>query len=327
MERAEDPTVLFLHIGWAREYRGAPPDRPQGTFGYMKAGNEEANEAINFKSYKGRCYGYAPQGTINLLRLGAPADADHQDQVLIVFTATNPEGSGRYIVGWYRNARVYAKMQATRWDRSKPYFVAEAKAADCHLVFPVDDRTFFIPSMRKGWPGLASAYYASASLSRQDMNTLLSYINGVPSNGFVEPHAKPSGDGLPRQNDAELRVRVEAAARRVVRAYYEDRGWAVESVEEENFGWDLNVTRGARVLRVEVKGRNGVGAVELTPNEYDAMTRPDGRMSYRLAIVHNALTSPPLLSIFQYVPGENAWVSEQGDRLILRPMTGAIVTF
>ncbi len=318
--------MLFLHIGWAREYRGAPRDLPQGNFGYMKAGNEEANEAVNFKSYKGRCYGYAPQGTIDLRRLGAPADADHQDHVLVVFTATNPDGSGRYIVGWDRNARVYAKMQDTRWDRSKPYFVADAKAADCHLV-PVDDRTFFILSMRKGWPGVASAYYASANLSRQDMNTLLSYIRGAPSIGFAEPPAKPSGGGLPRQNDPELRARVEAAAVLAVQAYYEDRGWAVESVENENCGWDLNVTCGARVLRVEVKGRDGVGAVELTPNEYKVMTSPGVRMSYRLAIVREALTSPPRLSIFQYVPGENAWVSEQGDRLILRPMTGAIVTF
>ena len=30
------PQVLFLHVGWAREYRGASDDLPVGTFGYMK---------------------------------------------------------------------------------------------------------------------------------------------------------------------------------------------------------------------------------------------------------------------------------------------------
>ena len=50
------------------------------------------------------------------------------------------------------------------------------------------------------------------------------------------------------------------------------------------------------------------------------------RMSYRLAIVHDALTIPQL-TIFQYAPGEDAWLSDRGDRLKLRPMTGAVVSF
>jgi hypothetical protein len=326
MVAATRPMVLFLHIGWAREYQGAPTDVPQGKFGFMKDGSEEANEALNFKSYKGRCYGYAPRGTIDTKRLGARAGADHQDNILVVFTATNPDGSGRYIVGWYKDARVHAELQNTRPDRNKPYFIAEANAADAHRV-PVDDRTFFIPSMKEGWPGVASAYYASANLSLENMDKLLSYIGGAPSIGFADASVRRPPGGSPRQNDPELRARVEAAAVAMVQAHYEAKGCDVESVEEENLGWDLNVTCGARIFCVEVKGRSGTGAVELTPNEYRAMTDKRVRMSYRLAIVHDALTADRQLTIFQYAPGDDAWLSDQADRLKLRLMTGAVVSF
>lgn len=324
---ASVPTVLFLHIGWAREYLGAPTDLPQGKFGFMKkVRSEEPNEAVNFKAYRGICYGYAPRETIDLRRLGAPAGADHQDGILVVFTATNPDGSGRYVIGWYRDARVYGELQNTRPDQSKPHFIVKAKVANCHLV-PVDDRTFFIPAMREGWPGVASAYYASANLSPQNMGKLLSYIGGTTSIGFTEVTVKSLGGGFPRQNDPELRARVEAAAVAAVQAHYEATGCVVESVEDENLGWDLNVTSGARLFRVEVKGRSGTGAVELTPNEYRAMTNKRVRMSYRLAIVHDALTKFRKLNIFWYSPGDDDWLSDQADRLTLRPMTGAVVSF
>jgi hypothetical protein len=36
-------------------------------------------------------------------------------------------------------------------------------------------------------------------------------------------------------------------------AHYKDWAWKVQSVEKENSGWDLDVTKGGRLLRVEVK--------------------------------------------------------------------------
>jgi hypothetical protein len=326
MAIATRPMVLFLHIGWAREYLGAPTDVPQGKFGFMKDGSEEANEALNFKSYKGRCFGYAPRGTIDIKRLGAPAGADHQDDILVVFTATNPDGSGRYVVGWYKDARVHSELQNTRPNRGKPYFIAEANAADAHRV-AVDDRTFFVPSMREGWPGVASAFYASANLSPDNIDKLLSYIGGSPSIGFADVPLERPSNGAPRQNDPELRARVEAAAVAMVQRHYEAKGCVVQSVEDENLGWDLDITFGARIFRVEVKGRSGSGAVELTPNEYQSMTDERVRMSYRLAIVHDALTTDRRLTIFQYAPGDDAWLSDQADQLKLRLMTGAVASF
>lgn len=325
--QAARPEVLFLHIGWAREYRGAATDPPLGKFGFIQAGKDRGGETLNFKDFGGRYYGYAPHQAIDLRRLGASKGAEFIDHVLVVFTATNPDGSGRYVVGWYRDARVYAEMQSARPDRTSPLFITEASAADSHLV-RVDDRTFFIRSMAKGWPGVANAFYASENLSEQDIGTLLSYIGGAPSTGFFEPKpTQPNAGGGPRQADPELRAMIEVTAVRAVQAHYEARGCTVESVEDENLGWDLNVTCGARLFHVEVKGRGGVGSVELTPNEYRTMTDKRTRMSYRLAIVHDALTPSPRLTTFQFSPGDDAWLSDQEDRLSLRSMTGAVASF
>jgi len=68
------PTTLFLHVGWAREYKGAPDDLPVGKFGYItEHADEPAWETRNFQVFRNRCFGYAPvgQGTLNLTGLEA----------------------------------------------------------------------------------------------------------------------------------------------------------------------------------------------------------------------------------------------------------------
>jgi hypothetical protein len=327
--RKLNPKILFLHAGWAREYRGARDDVPLGKFGYINDGNDDMGEATNFRNYGGSCFGYAPHHEINLQRLGGTAEADHVKGVLVIWTATNPDGSGRYIVGWYKNATVFSGLRNLRPDAARPAILTKALRADCHLV-PVDKRTFFIPRLVKGWPGVASAFYASESLSSADIEKLMAYIAGSKSAGFYDG-AKPTapgkgGNGWP-SIDPIQRAKIEKAAVATTRAHYEALGWAVESVEKDNFGWDLNVSFGARLLLVEVKGRGGEGSVELTPNEYLAMTDKKLRMAYRLAVVFSALSASPKLKIFEYAPGQKNWVSDNGEILKMRLMTSAIASF
>jgi hypothetical protein len=326
------PPVLFLHIGWAREYRGAAGDPPLGKFGFMTNHPGEATgEARNFQVFEKRCYGYAPvrQNSLNLTRLGGSKDDDHVDGVLVVWTATDPAKGGRYIVGWYRNATVYAKMRQHR-PAKEPDTIAEAAAEDCHLV-PVDQRDFFIPSREQGFPGIAAAFFASDTFSAPDLARVVAYVNGRPTSGFYEPDADASArpapdDGWPTQ-DPKLRAKVEKASVEFVVAHYRQSGCTVQSVEKENLGWDLNVTKNGRLFRVEVKGRAGDGAVEVTPNEYAAMRNPNIRMSYRLAIVHDTLTSSPTLTLLAYAPALDAWLSELGVKLRIKEMTGAVLAF
>jgi hypothetical protein len=206
--------------------------------------------------------------------------------------------------------------------------IAEASVTDSHLV-PTDERTFYIPSLMKGWPGISSAFYAAESLSTSQIDALLSYVGGSPSNGFYTgpKPTLPETGGEAYNGDPELRKKVEKAAVDFVTAYYRKQGWSVESVEPCNEGWDLEVTKSRRFLAVEVKGRQTEGSVDLTPNEYDAMNNVMIRMSYRIAIVFNALSKSPRLTIFSYSPGLNGWVSDAGDTLGLQPLIGARATF
>ncbi len=326
------PQVIFLHIGWAREYRGAADDPSLGKFGYIvEEGGEATGETLNFRPYRNYCYGYAPHSNINLSRLGAAHGADHVDNILVIWTATDPAAGGRYIVGWYKKARLYAEMDNRRPSRRRPEAIARASFDDCHLVAE-SQRTFYVPSMVKGWPGQRSAFYASDTLSQNDLDEVVAYVEGKPSDGFLadetdgaERSAK-RGRGN-RNQDPETRALVEDAAVKLVTAHYRDMGWAVTSVEHENNGWDLNVSRSRRVLRVEVKGLAGEGGVELTPGEYKAMLADATRMSYRLAVVWNTLSAQPKLTIFEYMPSSKTWLSSDGQALRIKEMTGAVVRF
>jgi hypothetical protein len=86
---------------------------------------------------------------------------------------------------------------------------------------------------------------------------------------------------------------VEAAAMAQAIAYEEARGWQVEDVSAEARGYDLLSTGPAGEIRyIEVKGRAGEGAVELSANEW--LKAEQLGKDYWLYIVTNALISPSL---------------------------------
>lgn len=328
--RALPPEILFLHVGWAREYRGAPDDEPVGKFGYIRRGGRDLGEAYNFKAFAGRCYGYAARWTINLRRLGASPGDESVRKVLVVWTATDPAQGGRYVIGWYRNATVHARMKERRPVSSRREAIVEAAAQNCHVIRP-DERRFEIPAMVKGFPGIANSFFGDG-LTAAHRAQLLAYVDGKPSFGFGETEADTSRasskGGRPRSPDPEHRRAVEDAAVEATTAHFELMGWKVKDVSAQNLGWDLEATLSGRLLRIEVKGRSGEGSVELTPNEYAAMTDRAKRMSYRLAIVQEALTKPRL-RIFAFSPSagtDGAWLSGR-DILVLKERTGAMASF
>jgi hypothetical protein len=81
------------------------------------------------------------------------------------------------------------------------------------------------------------------------------------------------------------------------------RGWVVESVEQENRGFDL-ISRKPHphdektftdVRFIEVKGRSAVGEIALTANEYKTAERLRG--DYWLYAVFNCGTTPELHAV------------------------------
>jgi hypothetical protein len=93
--------------------------------------------------------------------------------------------------------------------------------------------------------------------------------------------------------DEEIeRIAMEEALR-----YERERGWEPEDVSAEDRGFDIlsRHPKGGSVRFIEVKGRSGVGAVVLTPNEYKTAERL--RNDYWLYVVFDCATRPRLIPI------------------------------
>jgi len=117
---------------------------------------------------------------------------------------------------------------------------------------------------------------------------------------WVLPHPERDAPEIaPMVRDEEIeRIAVREAIR-----HEEARGWVVESVEEENRGFDLISRKPyphdektfTEVRFIEVKGRAGVGDVALSANEYKTAQRlgPD----YWLYVVYNCASEPALHTI------------------------------
>ncbi|MBI4706265.1 MAG: DUF3883 domain-containing protein [Deltaproteobacteria bacterium] len=117
---------------------------------------------------------------------------------------------------------------------------------------------------------------------------------------WVVPHpdrAEPALATMVRDDQVE-RTAVELAMR-----HEQERGWVVESVEQENRGFDLISRKPhphdpltfTEVRFVEVKGRAAVGEVALSSNEYKTAQRL-GR-DYWLYVVFNCASQPELHTV------------------------------
>ena len=309
-------SLVLFNVGWMKHYRGQTESDRISNGGLYVQEHEIGGEVRNFEPANRRCYGYVRTqggGQMNMKRLGAKADADYADNVTVVFTATPPEG-GRLVVGWYRNARVWREgKKRAHYDI---HFVCEAPQKSCWLLDP-DNRVFPVPRTGPFVMGRTNVRYTDEPKAKPFVRKLHKYMED-PDNW---PPQTPGG--APRQSDPALRAKVEKAAIDHVTSHWPYPGYDWQSVERENKGWDLEFTRGARKLLVEVKGCSGaVGTVELTPNEYKAMCKH--RYVYKLAIVTRAL-GDPRLSIISFNGSDKTWRDQHEREVRLEPLTGVRV--
>jgi superfamily II DNA or RNA helicase len=129
---------------------------------------------------------------------------------------------------------------------------------------------------------------------RQERECAISDVRHI-GQAWVLPHPERDSPGIaPMVRDEEI----ERIAVKAVIAFEEARGWAVESVESENRGFDLISRHPSKndpataigVRFIEVKGRAGVGDVALSPNEYRTAERM--KLDYWLYVVYNCATQP-----------------------------------
>lgn len=307
-------------------YRGqSATDQITGGGSYVQ---EEGmgHEVCNFAEYRNKVYGYVQppransqpgDGQINIDRLGGKGK-DFVENVLVIWTATRPK-VGSVVIGWYKDATVYRFYQyfptipKLHNDNGLHGYRIVAKASDVTLL-PVDRRNCSIPRGVKGGMGQANVWFATAPESKGLVDDVLKLVDGMPTARRGNRSSK---------TDPDHNAKVERAAVREVRKYYESNSYTVDSVEKDNVGWDLEATFRQIKLKIEVKGLSGQLAVaQLSPNEYLAFT--DQSPSYRLAIVVNALTSPSLI-ICRYSTEEKRWIvdGDQNSEIIIKPRQSA----
>jgi superfamily II DNA or RNA helicase len=117
---------------------------------------------------------------------------------------------------------------------------------------------------------------------------------------WILPHPEQGSPNIaPMVRDDEI----EKIAVRIAMEYERSRGWVVESVEEENRGFDLISRKPhphddktfTEVRFIEVKGRSGVGTVALSANEYRTAQRLGD--DYWLYVVFDCASEPKLNTI------------------------------
>ena len=258
---------------------------------------------------------------INLAHLGASVDDKSVSGVLAVWVATSPSG-GAFVVGWYRNATVYRDWQPPPSGSARRHSDADCgyyvtASGENAVLLPPDERVFSIPQKGKGGFGQSNIWYADDPAQHRQLRlNVLRYVESRRLPNVPQPEGS-----APRQPDPLLRQRVERIALETTVAYFTRLGYRVESVEQDNVGWDLNVVLGKRNLKLEVKGLCGSQiVVDLSPNEYDAMG--EYWESYKVCVVTNALTEP-CLEVFAYSPDSRQWESPERRVLNIQEIIAA----
>lgn len=321
--------LLFINVGWQIYYQGPANDDPTlGGHGYLRE-HTMGHEAWNFSAVRGKVYGYIPrETTVKVERLGASARDAVLDGVTVVWLARHPSTGCTVIVGWYVNASVHRTSGAISMRRRggiqvTPQIIADEN--DAHLL-PIDQRTFPIPTKKApGCLGQSPVWYGTDDVFR---NRVRAFI--ARGGRHAKSPSKRTGAG--RQNDPAARKRIEEAAVNFAIRYYksvEGGERVVETVEHLALGWDLEASGADGCLKVEVKGVSGVVcAVELTPNEYQAMLSPAHRQHYVVFVVTGLEVKRPMAHIFRYDAKASSrakpvWISQRGQLLRIEERVAA----
>lgn len=288
-------------------------------------------EMFNFKSFDNRLYGYVQPkidrkynnpSTIKLEKLGASEKAKSLSKVTVVWTATDPDNRGTYIIGWYKNATIYRNYQNAPRNSKRKYknnslgYFISAKTKDGKLL-AIDERIVQVQRQKKNWMGQSNVWYADNNPE------FVKVVNDYIFKGILPPKVKRNskGKGGVRQSDPLKRIEVEKKAVLFVTNYYKKMGYEIKSFEKDNVGWDLTAKNSKTELKLEVKGLSGVNvSSELTPNEYENL-KADKKF-YRLCIVTQALTKPKL-KVFAHSYDNNEWTSEDGSIIMFEEVTSA----
>ena len=167
------PPMLFCKIAWMETYTGDPADNPRGAGSLPE---KKDAEKYNFKPFNSRMLGYVAAGrtkTININNLGASDDALSCKGVDVVWIAPRPDQGGLVVVGWYRKATVFRKLQR---HADRGLYQCEAEEANCVLLEPAS-RDFKIESRKKGRPGQFNTWFGDSPYGKKLKRKLKKLLN------------------------------------------------------------------------------------------------------------------------------------------------------
>ena len=312
--------LLFLGVARMKKYKGGGDgDKPQGNARHIKE-NGECGEMWNFKQEENYYYGYGMtpySAGVDLEKVVGGKNwqkGNEAKNIDVVFLATRPRG-GANIVGWYKNATVLHKHYDKK-VREKYGHLCWTEVGNKFRV-EVEDREILPKELLpKGIPQSQIMYL-------DEKPKLAKYLRNYIYNHQIKMMRRKF-----RKNaviDQEEKRKIESNAVAEATMYYESRGYKVKSVEKENCGWDLKVTKqGEKTLQVEVKGHRGSDFnFELTHNEYAKMK--EYSKTYRVFVACKALSDNPKTTIFSPYKEKGKWClrDEAGKKLPLDEKTSA----
>jgi hypothetical protein len=186
--------VIFVQILDMERYDGIYDDNGHKVDEYVHAGgswpDEGKFEQFNFRNIEGKCLGYLPPySKVNLKRINHREIKVDQhkkkylDHVLVVFT-TSVKNQGRYICGFYVNARLYEypidnKLNERKLNNGQfAQFSAIVHAQNAYLLNR-SDRVMRIENGKNkmGGFGQSNMWYADQNLEYR--KELIEYIEKV----------------------------------------------------------------------------------------------------------------------------------------------------
>lgn len=302
--------VLFARIGWMKYYAGpqSGDERPKGGGDYTK--KNVGHEVFNFAQFGGRLYGYVA-ASINSKRIDPAAGAAGKlDDVLVIFVA------GQHIIGWYRDATVYAstplkfpssvaKEMLLRLKRSsmKGFSLIghrfEAAVQNATLL-PTYERNHRIPGHVKGGFGQKNVCYLylnsgkskNAAWMKKAIEYVLSYAkSNLLDAAYSETNSEEAATVAQEQaagfqSDQQIRKAIEEHAMKEAKRVLAERGFSKFENTSATKPYDFTCWRKAKRFFIEVKGTQTSGkTVILTKNEVEHVKSNPGCSI--LVIVHN----------------------------------------
>ncbi|MCL4552052.1 MAG: DUF3883 domain-containing protein [Candidatus Marsarchaeota archaeon] len=280
---ANNYRVIFVRIGWMKNYQGPSTDDPRPRAGGDWNREHIGAEVVNFQPFDGKYYGYfeppGGDGVVDFSRIEpALSTGDELPHTMIIWVARKPDG-GQVVVGWYRDATILRTpiKYSSKARRDDWGYNCYCEAPNAQLL-PVTERTWTVPRGRNSI-GQRNIFYpldGEGNLRLNDsrfrwVREILAKVDaydGTHSRGpaiATETTSAAAGQGF--VVDSDLRRAIEGHAMMVATAHFEGAGYRVDD-HHARHSYDLLITRNGHRRYVEVKGTRTDGeTVIVTPSE------------------------------------------------------------